>query len=34
MKRYYHVYTKGLEQDVIFRERADYIVGMNYLAWP
>lgn len=31
MKRYYHVYTKGLEQDVIFRERADYIVGMNYV---
>lgn len=29
---YYHVYTKGLEKDTIFREMADYIVGMNYVA--
>lgn len=31
MKRFYHVYTKGLEHDVIFREHADYVVGMNYV---
>lgn len=31
MKRFYHVYTKGLDQDVIFRERADYVAGMNYV---
>lgn len=31
MKRFYHVYTKGLEQDVIFRGYADYVVGMNYV---
>lgn len=30
--KYYHVYTKGLEDDVIFLERPDYIVGMNYVA--
>lgn len=30
-KRYYHVYTKGLEDDVIFRERCDFVVGMNYV---
>jgi hypothetical protein len=29
--RFYHVYTKGLEDDVIFRERADYVAGMNYV---
>ena len=29
--RFYHVYTKGLEDDVIFRERSDYIAGMNYV---
>lgn len=29
---YYHVYTKGLESDTIFREDADYITGMNYVA--
>lgn len=28
---FYHVYTKGLEDDVIFRERCDYVVGMNYV---
>ena len=31
-KKYYHVYTKGLEDDVIFRDRSDYVVGMNYVA--
>ena len=31
-RRFYHVYTKGLERDVIFRDREDYIVGMNYVA--
>lgn len=31
MKRFYHVYTKGLDQDIIFRERADYVAGMNYV---
>ena len=31
MKRYYHIYTKGLEDDVIFRAEEDYIVGMNYV---
>ena len=31
MKQYYHIYTKGLEDDVIFRDRKDYIVGMNYV---
>ena len=30
-KRFYHVYTKGLERDIIFRERADYVTGMNYV---
>ena len=30
-KKYYHVYTKGLEDDVIFRDRSDYVVGMNYV---
>lgn len=29
---YYHVYTKGLEDYVIFQEREDYVVGMNYVA--
>lgn len=29
---YYHVYTKGLESDTIFRDDADYITGMNYMA--
>ena len=28
----YHVYTKGLEGNLIFRCREDYIVGMNYIA--
>ena len=31
IKRYYHVYTKGLEDDVIFRNRADFVAGMNYV---
>ena len=31
MRSYYHVYTKGLEDDVIFRSNEDYIVGMNYV---
>lgn len=29
--KFYHVYTKGLEHDVIFRERVDYVAGMNYV---
>lgn len=31
VKRYYHVYTKGLEDDVIFRNGEDFVVGMNYV---
>ena len=31
-RKFYHVYTKGLESDIIFRDREDYIVGMNYVA--
>ena len=30
--RYYHVYTKGLVDAIIFRDREDYIAGMNLLA--
>ena len=30
--RYYHVYTKGLEDGIIFRDRDDYIAGMNMVA--
>lgn len=30
--KFYHVYTKGLEENLIFRDRADYITGMNYIA--
>lgn len=30
-RRYFHVYTKGLEDDIIFKERADFIAGMNYV---
>lgn len=30
--KFYHVYTKGLEDKVIFRDMTDYIVGMNYVA--
>ena len=30
--KFYHIYTKGLEDKVIFREIQDYIVGMNYVA--
>lgn len=29
---YYHVYTKGLERDTIFRDDSDFITGMNYIA--
>lgn len=32
--RYYHVYTKGLENGIIFRDRDDYIAGMNLIAIP
>lgn len=32
MKSYYHIYTKGLVGDLIFRDREDYIAGMNYVA--
>jgi hypothetical protein len=31
MKQYFHVYTKGLKDDVIFRCDEDYYVGMNYV---
>lgn len=31
MKQYYHIYTKGLEEDIIFRDREDFVVGMNYV---
>lgn len=31
MKKYYHTYTRGLENDVIFRSTDDYVVGMNYV---
>ena len=30
--KFYHVYTKGLEDNLIFRDREDYITGMNYVA--
>ena len=30
-RRYFHVFTKGLEDDIIFKERADFIAGMNYV---
>ena len=30
--KYFHVYTKGLENSQIFREREDYVAGMNFLA--
>ena len=30
--RFHHVYIKGLEDNIIFREREDYIAGMNYVA--
>lgn len=29
---YFHVYTKGLEDDLIFHDREDYIAEMNYVA--
>ena len=30
MKKFYHVCTKGLEDDVIFRKDTDYVAGMNF----
>lgn len=30
-KCFYHVYTKGLKDDVIFRKRSDFVIGMNYV---
>lgn len=30
--RYYHVYTKGLEDRELFRDRDDFVTGMNILA--
>ena len=30
--RFHHVYIKGLENNIIFREREDFIAGMNYVA--
>ncbi len=30
--RFYHLYIKGLEDSLIFHDREDYIVGMNYVA--
>lgn len=30
--RFYHVYIKGLERDIIFKDRDDFITGMNYVA--
>lgn len=30
--RFYHVYIKGLENNLIFRDREDYITGMNYVS--
>lgn len=29
---FYHIYTKGLEDKIIFRDSQDYIAGMNYVA--
>lgn len=29
--KFFHVYTRGLEDDVIFRDRGDYVAGMNYV---
>lgn len=31
-KKYFHVYTKGLEDKQLFRSREDFIAGMNLLA--
>lgn len=31
-KKYFHVYTKGLENYIVFQEREDYVAGMNYVA--
>ncbi len=30
--RFHHVYTKGLEDNIIFRDREDYTTGMNHVA--
>ena len=29
--KFYHVYTKGLKDDLIFKEREDFVTGMNYV---
>ena len=29
---FYHVYIKGLEKNLIFKDREDYVTGMNYIA--
>ena len=31
-RKYFHVYTKGLENYIVFQDREDYIAGMNYVA--
>lgn len=28
----YHIYTKGMERGVIFRDDEDYVTAMNYVA--
>ena len=30
--KYFHLYTRGLEDGLIFRDREDYVIGMNYVA--
>ena len=30
--KFHHVYIKGLEKDLIFRDREDFMAGMNYVA--
>ena len=30
--KFHHIYIKGLETDLIFRDREDFIMGMNYVA--
>jgi REP element-mobilizing transposase RayT len=29
---YFHVYTKGLEDALVFRDREDFVAGMNLVA--
>lgn len=31
-KAFYHIYTKGLEDNLLFKDREDFRVGMNYVA--